>query len=387
MKNKTVAILSAGVRGKKLVERLKNSMKIRCIVDNDHFKWDTGNGIETPVVSFYDASKLYELNEIDYFILPAGLNIYMQQAMVEQLLTLGVSVERIMVDVLNEFNKEELIKFDEAYFLPYLEIPIVEHCNLNCKGCSHFSPIAKPKEYELDRFKKDIRKLKEKIVSISVIRLLGGEPLLCNQLIGFVEETRKVYPESEIRIVTNALLLNSMEENFWDLVKQNNVIIDITLYPILYPKEKQIINCLNEHNVAFIMHKTSVFRKTLSDRKSKVFGNLSKDWERCQCTNLYDGKVSPCAIVMFINILNAKFGCNYPDNGIIDLYDNRLGGKQLIEELGKSIPLCDYCTLVTRKYPRTTFEYDDAIAWERINNTDAIKDDWIIRQKDEQNNI
>ena len=34
------------------------------------------------------------------------------------------------------------------YVLKYLEIAIIESCNLNCKGCSHFSPLAGSKDKE-----------------------------------------------------------------------------------------------------------------------------------------------------------------------------------------------------------------------------------------------
>ena len=35
-------------------------------------------------------------------------------------------------------------KYKSIYEGNILEIHLVDHCNLNCGGCNHFSPIAKP---------------------------------------------------------------------------------------------------------------------------------------------------------------------------------------------------------------------------------------------------
>ena len=61
----------------------------------------------------------------------------------------------------------------------YLEHHIVDHCNLNCGGCSHFSPLADPWFEDFDTFKKDFLQLYDITHgNVGVIRLMGGEPLL-----------------------------------------------------------------------------------------------------------------------------------------------------------------------------------------------------------------
>ena len=42
----------------------------------------------------------------------------------------------------------------------YIETHLVDHCNLNCKGCSHFSPlVGKPFYKDYNEFKKEIEQL------------------------------------------------------------------------------------------------------------------------------------------------------------------------------------------------------------------------------------
>ena len=55
-------------------------------------------------------------------------------------------------------TKDDLLKyFDrinlEKPFLNYLEINIVDQCNLNCKGCAHFSNICDNKFVNLENYK------------------------------------------------------------------------------------------------------------------------------------------------------------------------------------------------------------------------------------------
>ena len=63
--------------------------------------------------------------------------------------------------------------------MKYIETHIVDHCNLNCRGCSHFSPLAKPYFKSLDEYKREFERLAE-ITNhyIQQIRIMGGEPFL-----------------------------------------------------------------------------------------------------------------------------------------------------------------------------------------------------------------
>ncbi len=77
-------------------------------------------------------------------------------------------------------NSKYIIWLDQMQkpVIPYLETHIMDSCNLNCKGCTHFSNL-----YEIDsnvsyeQFMNDINQLSQKCFVIQ-LRLLGGEPLL-----------------------------------------------------------------------------------------------------------------------------------------------------------------------------------------------------------------
>lgn len=82
-----------------------------------------------------------------------------------------------------------LKKLDKPY-LRYLETHLCDHCNLNCKSCTHFCPlVTEPTFTDLEQYTKDIRTLSKKL-AIRTIRLMGGEPLLHPQVNDFIRVTR-----------------------------------------------------------------------------------------------------------------------------------------------------------------------------------------------------
>lgn len=61
-------------------------------------------------------------------------------------------------------------------FLNYLETNVVDHCNLNCKGCAHFSNIYDNNYVDLVDYERDIKLISQKF-NVYYFRILGGEPL------------------------------------------------------------------------------------------------------------------------------------------------------------------------------------------------------------------
>ena len=43
--------------------------------------------------------------------------------------------------------------------IKYIETHIVDHCNLKCRGCSHFSPLAGPYFKDYNEYIKEITQL------------------------------------------------------------------------------------------------------------------------------------------------------------------------------------------------------------------------------------
>lgn len=75
--------------------------------------------------------------------------------------------------------------------LIHLDVHVTDHCNLNCKGCTHFAPLVEQEVFkDPDQVGKDLRELAKKFV-IKKIHLLGGEPLLHPRVNEFVKNARE----------------------------------------------------------------------------------------------------------------------------------------------------------------------------------------------------
>lgn len=134
----------------------------------------------------------------------------------------------------------ETLKIKPA--LSYLEVHLVDHCNLNCKGCDHFCPIADKWFADSNSYARDLQQIRKLFSRIYQICLLGGEPLLHPKIADFLFITRSCFPKADIRIMTNGILLDSMPDSFWDACRETHTWIIFDVYPPLYQKEKGLVD-------------------------------------------------------------------------------------------------------------------------------------------------
>lgn len=197
----------------------------------------------------------------------------------------------------------------------HLEIELCGNCNLNCKGCSHYSPLADDKHLTLQELK-DIQPYLSKIsTSFRSIRLLGGEPLLNNEINEIIRFIRLTFPYLPITLVSNGImLLNHKFKNdsvFWETCKECNVEIVITKYPIKLDF-KAIENLGKYHGVNITILRTrpgqDKFEAFLLNPKKK--GNRF-NYYRCfemDFLQMKDGKLFSCAQCAYMDRLNSKIG-------------------------------------------------------------------------------
>ncbi|MDR1029624.1 MAG: radical SAM protein, partial [Treponema sp.] len=127
----------------------------------------------------------------------------------------------------------------------------VQHCNLNCKCCTAFSPIAEERFLNMESYKTDMARLAELSGGrLSSFYITGGEPLLHPQITDIFSVARRYFPETEIYFMTNGLLLLKMPETFWENLRQNNITINVSRYPIHLDIDK-IREKAKSHTVRF----------------------------------------------------------------------------------------------------------------------------------------
>lgn len=238
------------------------------------------------------------------------------------------------------------------------EVHIVEHCNLNCKQCAHFSPLAEESCIRVERYEQDCRHLSELFGGeMSSIQLMGGEPLLHPQITEIMRITREAFPVGRIRIVTNGILLPKMTEKFWEACRENDVEISPSYYPIKFDYDAwgEIAESKNVKYTPFSLPKRSkkswgkVF--PICPKQVGTYGLSRSNFLRCQdanhCVTLRDGRMYPCDIAAHAVHLKKYFDLDIQlsDRDSVDIYSVG-SGAELLEALAKPIPFCQYCDVV-----------------------------------------
>jgi hypothetical protein len=213
-------------------------------------------------------------------------------------------------------NKDANIlkKFQPQASLDYVCLHLVEHCNLNCKYCDHFSPLAQEGFLDIKSFTHDMRRLS--VLSnglVGRIGLMGGEPLLHPELPSFLPVVRECFPQTLIQIVTNGILLLKQSDTFWQTCAHYKIEIVFTKYPISLAFDK-IEHLAKENSVSFRYYsgdknvqKTSYFVPLNLQGNSSPRINFLKCFHANNCIFLKCGKLFPCPIAPNANHFNEYF--------------------------------------------------------------------------------
>lgn len=239
--------------------------------------------------------------------------------------------------------------------IQYIEHHIVDHCNLNCAGCSHFSCIAEPWFEDFETFKKDFSKLSEMTqTQIGIIRLMGGEPLLHPQVNDFMIECRKLFPYSRIELVTNGVLVKKRKSEILDICNNYGIVICISDYGLFNIQELlqgfKYIRCYG---------KASLYNINLD-----LTGNQDPTTAFSHCdlhVNRWDyfqnGRFYPCCIGANLKIFNKHFGTNIftsEDDISISIYEHTL--EEIEQFMNTPKELCKYCDTITRAHDYSYFK-------------------------------
>jgi sulfatase maturation enzyme AslB (radical SAM superfamily) len=250
--------------------------------------------------------------------------------------------------------------------LKYLEIHLVDHCNLNCKGCGHFSPLSKPHFVEVEAFKKDLLKFKQHISHITQLRLMGGEPFLHPEFIDFVKIARDIYSQSRIAVVTNGILLPEQKRKTLKTLKKLNIEVHITAYPILEQQTDNYIKILDSYRIKYEIEHTKTFFKHINlNKEQDPYISISNCRKHNYCPALKDGMLYQCSglanMPIFINYFNVQTQ-SLPTG--LDIYNKLIDAEKILDFLDLPDALCAHCF-----YGKESFDW---------NHSNKELNEWIL---------
>ena len=131
---------------------------------------------------------------------------------------------------------------------------------------------------------------------VGTFRLMGGEPLLNPNCIQFFDITRYFFPKSAIWLVTNGILLDKQNEDFWNSCQRNKMQIRPTKYPIKINWDLIKDKC-DQYDIPLIFFNNGELEKTSWKFSLDPSGNCDNyhSFTNCSmanhCVQFKDGKL------------------------------------------------------------------------------------------------
>lgn len=231
-----------------------------------------------------------------------------------------------------------------------LEMQIVSHCNLNCKSCCVFSPLATEEYMSLEQYEKDIARIYELVDEKKLERftLVGGEPLLHPNINDFIVLFRKYFKHTELCVFTNLIVLNSKPlDDFLDCCAKNDVNIVYTRYPINVNYD-MIEKRLNRKGIKYIVFNGVKEEKKFDMMMHDLDGKYDKQVNFAKCfgnnPQIKNGILYPCSIAPSFSRFSTYFNKNiYPsDQDGVNIYEVK-SYNELLDQLNRPMEICRYC--------------------------------------------
>lgn len=238
--------------------------------------------------------------------------------------------------------------------LYHFEVHITDHCNLNCKGCAHFSNLCPPTFADLDEFTADMNRMAGLFSAVKQIYLLGGEPLLHPRVAGFVRAARAAFPGTRIYLMTNGVLVMRMNEEFWEALANTGIVLLCDSYPIDLPVAA-IDQLGKDHGVKveWTVPREQFFKIPIDPAGGH---DAASSFKRCQgynnCPIIRDGRLYPCAYVAFADVFEERFGIDTIDPEPGDSISIRDGAdpEKVIDFLRNPVQWCSHCDMDSREF-------------------------------------
>ena len=375
-----VAVITWGQEGKELYDLLSRSGKYQvvCVVEENSEKWNDRTC--TPwIVSSGRAVCLMEEGKIEYFIVPS-LAEAQNYRITKMLEVYHVGLDRLLYapvetvrdkNLIDEERLSRICPYEQRNELEAMEIHAAEHCNLNCKNCSMFCGLVKKEAFpDYSEFEKGICLLKKYFQHVKVFRIIGGEPLLNPELDRYIYKIRDTYPYTDIRLISNGILVRQMSGKLIKAVRECHVTFIVTQYAALKKSIDEIKAFLTEKKIPHIVTEVvTEFQKIYNAAgNSSVDENFYRCHWKSSCATMYGTQIATCFVPFVIHYLSDRFELGICESGKIDLTEEGLTAREIRRRMHTPFDLCRYCA------PKGEWA-----GWERLENKrDTVLSDWSI---------
>ncbi len=182
-----------------------------------------------------------------------------------------------------------------------LEVNVIRHCNLACLSCNHGSAIAKQEWMNPLQLDHDLNILNQ-YAHWELCMIQGGEPTIRKDLDEFMVIIKQSGIADTVGILTNGTLLETQPPSFWNTAKLVNLLVRISVYPILTQEQIDFAKAkCAEFNLRLeIGPLTTHFMKMFKPHTSAEV--IQETWDKCpwkQCWTVHNGWLYRCPTSAF----------------------------------------------------------------------------------------
>ena len=204
--------------------------------------------------------------------------------------------------------------------IPNLQIHVAHSCNLHCESCSHYANQGHRGIVALDEAERWMR-LWNRRLSPQIFALLGGEPAMHPQLTEFVRMARKYWPEAELQLITNGLLLKR-HHDLPAALRETDTCVCLSIHHgsrSYQEKLRPVLELVETWERSQGIRVQYLHSHRVWTRRYKGFGSAMEpfddgqprlSWENCVakgCYQLFEGKIWRCAPLAYLKLQAAKY--------------------------------------------------------------------------------
>lgn len=203
-----------------------------------------------------------------------------------------------------------------------LDIHITHNCNLTCESCSDFTNNGLSKMLSLEEAE-DWMSLWTQRITPKNFLILGGEPTLHKDLEKFLYLSKRMWPKSNLILITNGFFIH-LHENLWKSLKDNDIILSISFHDDSKEYMKKIINNImlvkkweKDHGITVTFNKeyekwNTIYKGYGSNILPFEDNNPKQSWDNCymngKCFQLHEGKIWKCPPITYLALQKEKYG-------------------------------------------------------------------------------
>ena len=348
-KMKTFALICDPEMVTTILRHLPNDWQISCIIRDTEDMRDEERIDNIPVVNFLMFRKCY-LRDIDGALVVMGAGLQ-RAAITNRLRYYGISqigFPRTLRAI--DISHEGIAWTEGKPYLSQVEIHLMDSCNLNCTGCSHFSNLfQRDTVYNLDQFSKDLS-LFSRQVFVSTLFLLGGEPFANPQIKDYLRIARQNFPICEIILVTNGLLIPQQSDDVMEALRQEQIDVEISLYPPTAKMLDKIKDRMKNTGVKYrVRAERPAFMAFLGTSGTSDPYLSQRICCNAHCRYIRNGVLYKCPVDALSYKYREQFGVPLPPAEGIRL--DSIDFERKLSLLDQPIQLCRYCTEKPRVFP------------------------------------